>query len=100
MDFLRGILATSIAQAATLHEDEDFYAHGPDSVQTPEITPSLKRNLRSRLSGSQASDAVAWISATIYRNPTLVGLPRLLAAFLNDAVVSEDDHKLANCMSI
>ncbi|KAI0384999.1 acetyl-CoA synthetase-like protein [Hypomontagnella monticulosa] len=96
VDFLRGVLATSFAQAATLGEDEDFYAHGLDSVQTLEITSSLKRNLRSQLPESQASDAVAWISArTIYRNPTLASLSRLLTAFLNDSIVPEDDHRLA-----
>ncbi|KAI1377877.1 acetyl-CoA synthetase-like protein [Hypoxylon crocopeplum] len=93
VDFLRGVFAVSFAQGASINENEDFYAHGLDSVQTIEITSSLRRNLQDHL---QASEPVTWISPrTVYRNPTLAELSRLLMAFLNDGTVPTEDHKLA-----
>ncbi|KAI1505652.1 acetyl-CoA synthetase-like protein [Biscogniauxia marginata] len=91
IDFLRSILATTFVQAAKISEDDDFYSHGLDSVQTLEITSNLKRNLR-----TQSSKTVTWISPrTIYRNPTLADLSRIVVAFLQDGTVPEEDHQIA-----
>ncbi|KAI1370978.1 acetyl-CoA synthetase-like protein [Hypoxylon crocopeplum] len=91
IDFLRTTLASSFVEAAKMSEDDDFYAHGLDSVQTLEITSSLKRNLK-----DQTSKSVAWISPrTIYRNPTIAELSRVVIAFLQEGVIPEEDHQMA-----
>ncbi|KAI0169854.1 acetyl-CoA synthetase-like protein [Hypoxylon sp. FL1284] len=92
VEFLRGVLARSFPHAANIGEDEDLYAHGLDSVQVLEITSNLKRNLQAE---AQASKSVSWISArTIYRNPTLAELSRLLVGFLNQGIIPEEDHEI------
>lgn len=89
--FLRQIFAASFPPAATFGEDEEFFAHGLDSIQTLEITNNLKRNLE-----GLTSHPVAWISPRIiFRHPTLKDLSTLLADYLNDGIVTEEDTKAA-----
>lgn len=78
--FLRQALAVSFAPAATIPQDEDFFAHGLDSIQTLEITATLKHNLKDLTSSS-----VAWIAPrVIFQHSTLATLSKVLGAFLND----------------
>lgn len=94
--FLREVLAVSVPPASTFGEEEDFFSHGLDSVQTLEITANLKRNLQ-RLTAK----SVAWISPrTIFRNSTLAGLSRLFGQFLNEGVVSSDDSPAARAVAV
>lgn len=92
VSFLRQVLAVSFVPVTTIGEDEDFFAHGLDSVQTLEITANLKRNLKRQAS----KQSVAWISPrTIFRNSTLADLSKLLAAFLNEGIVPKvEDSQL------
>lgn len=89
--FLRRVLAVSFPPASIVAEDEDFFAHGLDSIQTLEITANLKHNLQTLISSS-----VAWIAPrTIFQNSTLARLSKVLGAFLNDGVVPAETS-LAN----
>lgn len=91
VDFLRDIFAISFAAGGTVGVDEDFFAHGLDSLQTLEIVSNLKRNLR-----GQTSSSTAWITPrTIFHNPTLDSLARVLVAFLNDGAKPEEDSDRA-----
>ncbi len=86
--FLTQILAVSFIPAATIKENEDFFAYGLNSVQTLGITANLKRNLK-----GQTPNSVAWIShRTIFRNLTLADLSKLLAAFINENIIPEDSE--------
>lgn len=58
--FFRQALAVSFPPASTVTEDEDFFAHGLDSIQTLEITATLKHNLKDLTSSS-----VAWIAPQV-----------------------------------
>ncbi|CAJ2506595.1 Uu.00g077810.m01.CDS01 [Anthostomella pinea] len=92
VSFLRQVFEISFAPARTIVEDEDFFAHGLDSVQTLGITANLKRNLEG-LEG-QSSRSVAWISArTIFCNSTFAELSELLATFLNEGTVPARDSQ-------
>ncbi|KAI8625972.1 acetyl-CoA synthetase-like protein [Xylariaceae sp. FL1651] len=94
--FLREILALSFAPAATISEDEDFFAYGLDSVQTLEIASNLRRNLK-----SVTSNPVMWITPrTIFHNSTLADLSNLLRVFLNDGVVPEERTDLTQAQKI
>lgn len=89
MAFLRQVLAVSFPSALTLAEDEDFFAHGLDSIQTLEITATLKHNLQ-----SLTSNSVAWIvPRIIYQNSTLARLSKVLVVFLNEGMASEADSR-------
>lgn len=91
VEFLRQIFAASFPSAATFGEEEEFFAHGLDSIQTLQIVTNLKRNLKGLTSLS-----VTWISPRIiFRHPTLKDLSRLLAAYLNDGIVPAEDSKTA-----
>ncbi|KAI0013533.1 acetyl-CoA synthetase-like protein [Xylariaceae sp. FL0662B] len=96
INFVRDILAASFVQSAKMGEDDDFYAHGLDSMQTLEITSDLKRNLK-----DQTSKSVAWISPrTVYRNSTLAELSRVVLAFLQEGIIPEEDNQLASARLI
>lgn len=89
MAFLRQVLAVSFPPASTIAEEEDFFAHGLDSIQTMEITATLKHNLR-----SLTSNSLAWIiPRIIYQNSTLARLSKVLALFLNDGIASEAESQ-------
>ncbi|KAL1884099.1 putative NRPS-like protein biosynthetic cluster [Diaporthe australafricana] len=96
IEFLRQIFAPSFPPAATFGEEDEFFAHGLDSIQTLEITTNLKRNLE-RLT----SRSVAWISPrTIFRHPTLNDLSELLAAYLNDGITPAEDPQTARAAAV
>ncbi|KAL2288752.1 hypothetical protein FJTKL_03420 [Diaporthe vaccinii] len=85
--FIRQVLAVSFPPASEIAEDEDFFAHGLDSIQTLEITATLKHNLQNLTSSS-----VAWIvPRVIYQNSTLARLSKVLGVFLNDGIASGED---------
>ncbi|KAI0007306.1 acetyl-CoA synthetase-like protein [Xylariaceae sp. FL0662B] len=87
VDFLRSILAISFADGATIGEDEDFYAHGLDSIQTLSIVSNLRRSIRDRTSAP-----VDWISpGTIIQNSTINELSCLFERFLNSGIVDDED---------
>ncbi|OTB05366.1 hypothetical protein M426DRAFT_319902 [Hypoxylon sp. CI-4A] len=87
--FLRQVFSISFAPAVTIDEDEEFVAHGLDSLQTLEITANLKRIL-----GELTPNSVTWITPrTIFRHSTLADLAKLLATFLNDGIVLPEDSQ-------
>ena len=82
-EFMRRIISASFPAGATIGGDEDFFAYGLDSIQTLEIISNLKRNIQ-----AQVSKSAAWISPrTIFYNPTINDLSRLVRAFLNEGTV-------------
>lgn len=85
--FLRQAMAVSFPSASTMTEDEDFFAHGLDSVQTLAIVATLKHNLKDLTSRS-----VAWIAPrVIFQHSTLTTLANILGQFLNDDIVPAED---------
>lgn len=89
--FLRHVFAVSFPRASTVGEDEDFFAHGLDSIQTLQIAVNLRRNLE-----GLTADSVAWVSPrTIFRHSTLADLSRILVGYLNDGVVPSEDSNTA-----
>ncbi|KAM0814113.1 putative Carrier domain-containing protein [Seiridium cardinale] len=96
INFLRQVLATYFPPAATIGEDEDFFAYGLDSVQTLGITGRLKQNLQ-----AQTSKSFAWLSPrTIFRNASLVDLSKVLAGFLMDDAVPDEDSQLDRARAV
>lgn len=96
VEFLRQIFAASFPPAATFGEEEEFFAHGLDSIQTLEITTNLKRNLK-----GLTSHSITWISPRIiFRHPTLKDLSKLLAAYLNDGIIPAEDSKTARAAAV
>lgn len=96
VEFLRQIFTASFPPAATFGEDEEFFAHGLDSIQTLGIINNLKRNLE-----GFTSKSVTWISPRIiFRHPTLKDLSKLLVAYLNDGVIPAEDSKTARAAAI
>lgn len=96
VEFLRQIFTASFPPAATFGEEEEFFAHGLDSIQTLGIITNLRRNLQGLTSLS-----VAWISPRIiFRHPTLKDLSKLLAAFLNDGIIPAEDSKTARAAAV
>lgn len=96
MAFLRQVLAVSFSPALTIAEDEDLFAHGLDSVQTLEITATLKHNLQ-----ALTSNSLAWIvPRIIYQNSTLARMSKVFAMFLNDGIasVTESQEKRARTL--
>ncbi|KAI0973343.1 acetyl-CoA synthetase-like protein [Xylaria arbuscula] len=84
--FLREVISLSFAPGATIAEDDDFFGHGLDSMQTQEIVSNLRRHLK-----SVTQESVMWITPrTIFYNSSLVGLSRLLTTFLNEGVTPEE----------
>lgn len=89
--FLRSIIGATFPPGTTIDEDEDLYGYGMDSIQTLEITSSLKRNLH-----RYTSMQVTWISPrTIFRHSTFASLADLITAFLNDGIIPQEDYQLA-----
>lgn len=85
--FLRQILAVSFGPAATVGENEDLFAHGLDSLQTLGIVSNLKHSLK-----ALTSSPVTWIvPRIIFRNSTIADLSNLLARFLNDGIVPDEN---------
>lgn len=96
ISFLRQIIAVSFPQESTIGDDEDFVAHGLDSIQTLEITANLKRNLQGL---TQAS--VSWITPRIiFRHSTLRGLAHILTGFLNDGVKPVEDSEASRSSAV
>lgn len=96
VEFLRQIFAASFPPAATFGEEEEFFAHGIDSIQTLQITTNLKRNL-----SGLTSQSVAWVSPrVIFQHPTLKDLSQLLAAFLNDGAVPAEDSRTTRATAV
>ncbi|KAI1307066.1 acetyl-CoA synthetase-like protein [Xylaria venustula] len=80
--FLREIIGLSFAPGATIAEDDDFFGHGLDSMQTQEIVSNLRRHLK-----SVTKESVMWITPrTIFYHSSLIDLTRLLTTFLNEGV--------------
>lgn len=89
MAFLRQVLAVSFPPASTIAEDDDFFAHGLDSIQTLEIAATLKHNLR-----PLTSNSLSWIvPRIIYQKSTLARLSKVLVMFLNDGIASEAESQ-------
>lgn len=97
--FLRRVLtAASFAAGATVGEDDDFFAYGLDSVQSIEITANLKRTLRAQVPKTVSVD---WITPrTIFHNPSLADLSRLLTAFLNEGIIPNEDRRLTRARAV
>ncbi len=96
IEFLRQIISASFPPASVLGEEEDFFAHGIDSIQTLEVVANLKRNLE-----SLTSHGVGWISPkTVFRHPTLTELSRLLAAYLNHRIIPAEDLQSAQATAV
>lgn len=95
--FLRRVLtSTSFPQGSTIQEDDNFYMNGLDSVQTIEITKSIRRNL-----ASKTSKPVSWFSPrTIFNNATLTELSSLLTGFLNDGKVPEKETRVTRARAV
>ncbi|KAF2999116.1 putative secondary metabolism biosynthetic enzyme [Neopestalotiopsis sp. 37M] len=94
--FLRQIFKSSFAAALSFGEDEDFFAHGLDSIQTLEITGNLKHNL-----AKLTSSSIDWISPrTIFQNSTLVALSDVLFDFLNNGTVPETNSETARALAV
>jgi thioester reductase-like protein len=88
--FLRQVFAPTFPAASEIEEDEDFFVYGLDSIQILEVTANLQRNLQ-----RQTSSSVGWLTPrTLLRNATFADLSSLLAAFLNDDVVPQEDTQL------
>lgn len=80
VEFLREALGKCFAPAIEIGEDEDFFAHGLDSIRVLEITRALKNNL-----AGITSNPVTWVAPRfIFQYPTLATLSRVLRLFLND----------------
>ncbi|KAI0379246.1 acetyl-CoA synthetase-like protein [Hypomontagnella monticulosa] len=89
IDFLRQVISISFPPVTTIEENEDFFAHGLDSLQTLEITANLKRSLEGK-----SSTPITWISPrTIFRNSSLVELSKLICKFLNEGRTPEKDSQ-------
>ncbi|KAI1774063.1 acetyl-CoA synthetase-like protein [Hypoxylon cercidicola] len=97
IQFLRQVLTlTSFSPGSTIREDENFYVHGLDSLQTIEMTKRLRRNL-----ASKTSKPVSWLSArTIFQNATLAELSGVLAAFLNDGQIPEEETRATRARAV
>lgn len=96
VEFLRQLLAASFPPAATFGEEDEFFAHGLDSIQTLAITTNLKRNLEGLTSRS-----IACISPrTIFRHPTLKDLSGLLATYLNGGIAPAEDSQTARAAAV
>lgn len=94
--FLRQIIAVSFPQESTIGDDEDFIAHGLDSIQTLEITANLKRNLEGL---TQAS--VSWVTPRIiFRHSTLRGLSNIVTEFLNDGSKPAGDSEASRSSAV
>lgn len=96
VEFLRQVFAASFPPAATIGEEEEFFAHGLDSIQTVQISTNLKRNLK-----GLTSQRLSWVSPRIiFRHPTLKDLSQLLAAFLNDGAIPEEDSRTIRAAAV
>lgn len=94
--FLRQVFAASFAPASSFGEDEDFFTHGLDSIQTLEITGNLKHNL-----AKLTSSSIAWISPrTIFQNSTLATLSNVLSEFLNNDIVPETNSDTTRALAV
>lgn len=96
ISFLRQVIAVSFPQESTIGDDEDFIAHGLDSIQTLEITANLKRNLKGL---TQVS--VSWITPrVIFRHSTLRELSKILTEFLNDGAKPAEDSEASRSSAV
>ncbi|KAI1082141.1 acetyl-CoA synthetase-like protein [Whalleya microplaca] len=94
--FVRRILIPSLPEAATLGEDEDLFAYGLDSLQTLEVTANLRHNL-----GPKTAQPVSWIRPrTVFDNPSIADLARVLHAFLNEGGVPDQDSDFARARAV
>ncbi|KAI0420854.1 male sterility protein-domain-containing protein [Xylaria grammica] len=84
--FLREVISLSFARGATIAGDDDFFGYGLDSMQTVAIVSNLRRHLK-----SVTSESTMWITPrTVFYNSSLSDLARLLAVFLNEGVIPEE----------
>ncbi|GAW27363.1 putative nrps-like enzyme [Rosellinia necatrix] len=84
--FVRQVISLSFAPGATIAAGDDFFGHGLDSMQTTAIVSNLRRHLQ-----AVAQRPVAWITPrTVFYNPSLDDLSRVLATFLNGGEVPEE----------
>ncbi|KAI0837983.1 acetyl-CoA synthetase-like protein [Hypoxylon sp. FL0890] len=84
VEFVRRIFATSFPPASMIDEDEDFFTHGLDSIQTLEIVASLKRNLQKQ------SKPASWVSPrAIFQNSSLAEFSRFVKHVLDNGAVPE-----------
>ena len=82
--FVRNVFAVSFPQASTMGEEEDFFAHGLDSIQTLEIVSSLKRNLQ------EQSKPTSWVSPqAIFYNSSLTSFSKLIKDVIDKGIIPE-----------
>ncbi|KAI0430794.1 acetyl-CoA synthetase-like protein [Xylaria sp. FL1042] len=94
--FLREVVSLSFAPGASIGEDDDFFGYGLDSMQTLAIVSDLRRHLK-----SVTSEPVTWITPrTVFYNPSLIELSRLLTTFLNEGVIPEDQSHATTVRAI
>ncbi|XDG08472.1 hypothetical protein ABKA04_008087 [Annulohypoxylon sp. FPYF3050] len=80
--FVRAVFATSFPAASTIDENEDFFTHGLDSIQTVAIVTSLKRSLQKH------SESLSWVSPkVIFYNSNIADMSNLVKNFLNEGTV-------------
>ncbi|KAI4594973.1 putative secondary metabolism biosynthetic enzyme [Pestalotiopsis sp. 9143b] len=96
VSFLRQVFdASSFTMGPTMEDDEDFYLHGLDSVQTLQIARDLRQALH-----SQTSKPTDWITPrVIFQNPTLADLAKFLGRFLNDGTVPNMDDSFQSSVN-
>ncbi|KAI0449144.1 acetyl-CoA synthetase-like protein [Xylaria acuta] len=84
--FLREVISLSFTPGATIAEDDDFFGHGLDSMQTLAIVSNLRRHLN-----GVTSESLTWITPrTIFYNSSLTELSHLLSVFLNEGVIPDE----------
>ncbi|KAH9890802.1 acetyl-CoA synthetase-like protein [Xylariomycetidae sp. FL2044] len=80
IQFVRDVFTPSFPRAADIEEEEDFFQHGLDSVQTLEVVSALKHSIRDQGWDSKLAE---WITPrTIFQNSNLHGLASLLKTSL------------------
>ncbi|KAG6991078.1 hypothetical protein G7Y79_00057g090600 [Physcia stellaris] len=90
-EHVRSIFPSSL-QANKLHDLDNLYLCGLDSIKTVEALEALKSSL---LSHRAASD-LAWLSLeTFYENPSIQQLSQVILAFLNDGHVPSKKDRVA-----
>lgn len=78
--------STSFFPETNITETDDFFALGLDSLQTVELAGGIKTGLRHH---PKASD-LSWLSTkTIYTNPTIFSLAKLIHSRLNSESTTE-----------
>ncbi|KAI1478995.1 acetyl-CoA synthetase-like protein [Daldinia eschscholtzii] len=95
-NFLRSILTAYFPLGATIAAEDDLFAHGLDSVQTIEIVSALRHNLQ-----TLTTKPVEWISPrTVFQQPTINDLSRLITEFLNNGTTPDKDSNISRATAL